>query len=405
MRFIKHALLFITLTFHFNSVFANEVLDTLDKLAISEQAPKIYSNKLLDDGFKEIYFEGATYEGKQTRIFSFYKAPKGQGPFPAMVLVHGGGGSAFKEWVQKWNDAGFAAISIATEGQTGTLSGQKQPKWVKNEWGGPRRPGIYNDPKKPTNDQWMNQSVTATIQAHNLLRSFDEVKKDQIGIAGISWGGVITSTVMGFDQRFSFAIPIYGCGFLDTMKNKYGKGLSRPSHSYYREIWEPALRIAKFNKPTLWMTGLKENNFSLDAQANTYKLLPEKHYQSIQPKLKHSHKSGWAPKEQYEFAQSVIDNLTIPYFYEPKHLKDAISVKVKHVNNVSEKAQTTSTLYYTNDTGHTLDRVWQQMPVSIETSADHITLNSTLPKTATAWIFNIEHNGLIHSSEFFEHDK
>ena len=32
--------------------------------------------------------------------------------------MHGGGGTAFKEWVERWNNHGFAAISIAVEGQT-----------------------------------------------------------------------------------------------------------------------------------------------------------------------------------------------------------------------------------------------------------------------------------------------
>jgi cephalosporin-C deacetylase-like acetyl esterase len=44
--------------------------------------------------------------------------PSAKGKVPGMVLVHGGGGTAFKEWVQKWNAQGFAAISIAVEGQT-----------------------------------------------------------------------------------------------------------------------------------------------------------------------------------------------------------------------------------------------------------------------------------------------
>ena len=42
---------------------------------------------------------------------------------------------------------------------------------------------------------------------------------------GISWGGVITSTVIGIDDRFAFAIPTYGCGDLAEVPNQYGKSL------------------------------------------------------------------------------------------------------------------------------------------------------------------------------------
>ncbi|MDO6489638.1 acetylxylan esterase [Colwellia sp. 6_MG-2023] len=378
------------------------VIDKLHSLALSDKAPIVYDQQTLNDGFQSLYFDGAMYQGKQTRIFAYYKAPKGKGPFPAVVLVHGGGGSAFKEWITQWNEAGFAAISIATEGQTGTLTGKKQPKWVKHEWGGPRRPGIYNDPNKPLNDQWMNQSVTAAIQAHNLIRSFDEINQEQIGLSGISWGGVITSTVIGFDQRFAFAIPIYGCGFLDNMKNKYGKALA--NNESYKNVWEPALRIHKFKNPTFWMTGLKENNFSLDAQANTYKLLPGKHYQSIQPKLKHSHKYGWAPKEPYIFGQAVINNKPTPYFYEPIISDSSASVKLSITNNkVSDIEE--AILFYTVDTGHTLDRKWHQLAVTMEVLKNEVLLHSSLPKDATAWVFNINYMGLTYTSEFAERIK
>ena len=388
------------LVFSLTPAHASEVLDKLYSLASLNKTPAVFERKVLEGGMQSLYFEGAKYQGNPTRIFSYYKAPKGKGPFPAMVLVHGGGGSAFKEWVTKWNEAGFAAISIATEGQTGTLTGKKQPKWVKHEWGGPRRPGIYNDADKPLNDQWMNQATTAVIQAHNLLRSFKEINKDQIGISGISWGGVITSTAIGFDQRFSFAIPIYGCGFLDGMQNKYGKALA--NNKSYRDVWEPAHRISHFKNPTLWMTGLKENNFSLDAQADTYKLLNGEHYQSIQPTLKHSHKHGWAPKEPYDFAHSVLKHKAMPTFYGQTVSKGAISINVNHVDIESSKQKDFSTFYYTNDTGHTLDRKWQTLPVQVNTSTDVTTLNVELPQKATAWIFNIKNKGLTYSSELFE---
>ncbi|MFT4966848.1 MAG: hypothetical protein ACI89P_001693, partial [Colwellia sp.] len=54
-----------------------------------------------------------------------------------MVLVHGVGGSVYKAWIQQWNDAGFAAISIAVEGQTGTqINKRPLKKWLKDEWSG-----------------------------------------------------------------------------------------------------------------------------------------------------------------------------------------------------------------------------------------------------------------------------
>ena len=378
-----------------STIFAKSAVEALTGLSLTDKAPIVYQQQTLSDGFESFYFDGATYQGKPTRVFAYYKKPEGEGPFPAMVLVHGGGGSAYKKWITKWNSAGFAAISIAVEGQTGTLTGNKKPKWQQHDQGGPSRAGIYNDSAKPLTGQWMYHATAATINAHNLLRSFANINPKKIGLSGISWGGVITSTVMGFDQRFAFAIPIYGSGFLAGMDNQYGKALK--NNNIYREVWEPALRIAKFKKPTFWLTGLKERHFSLDAQASTYKLVSAEHIHSIQPALKHGHIAGWTPKEPYLFAQAVINNEPLVSFYQQKRSKDTISIRVKEFNDIS-----VSSLYYTNDTGHTSERKFTKLPVTVKKEETSILLTSPLPLTATAWFFNIEKNGLIYSSEFSE---
>jgi len=375
------------------------VVDKLNNLALNNNPPIVFERKQSAEGIESLYFSGQSYQGKPTRIFAYYATPKGEGPFPAIVLVHGGGGSAYKAWIKKWNEAGFAAISLAVEGQTGTQINKRPPnKWQQHQWSGPQRSSIYADSDKPITDQWMYHASSAVIKAHNLLRSFDEINKAQIGLSGISWGGVITSTVMGFDQRFAFAIPIYGSGFLAEMENQYRQALH--DNAIYKEIWEPALRITKFKNPTFWLTGLKETHFSLDAQANTYKLLSGKQVRSIQPDLKHNHVAGWTPQEPYEFARAVINGQPLPSFSQQKLSNDSISIKVKDVNKLN-----TATLYYTNNVGHTLKRTWQQVSTKVESDTNQLKLTAKLPETATAWLFNIEINGLIYSSELSERAK
>ena len=65
---------------------------------------------------QEVYYEGEPLDGKPTRIFAYYARPEGSGPFPAMVLVHGGGGKAFAEWALHWAERGYAAIAIDLSG-------------------------------------------------------------------------------------------------------------------------------------------------------------------------------------------------------------------------------------------------------------------------------------------------
>ena len=37
------------------------------------------------------------------------------GGWPAVICVHGGGGTAFPAWVQAWVDRGYAAIALDME--------------------------------------------------------------------------------------------------------------------------------------------------------------------------------------------------------------------------------------------------------------------------------------------------
>src|SRR4051812_15857510 len=71
---------------------------------------------------REVFYEGEPFQGKPTRVFAYYGRPKGEGPFPAMVLVHGGGGKAFREWATLWAERGYAALAmdLAGHGPKGT---------------------------------------------------------------------------------------------------------------------------------------------------------------------------------------------------------------------------------------------------------------------------------------------
>ena len=422
MLFSKRILLFVSgfliLTLQSESAVAAAVSTSaqeyLSELAAQQSPPQVYGKPLKHSEQKNnqdkqneaihqlenFYFAGEPYQGKATRIFAIYNTPKNaKAPFPAVVLVHGGGGTAFKQWVKKWNDAGFAAISIAVEGQTDTVnenSTSRGSKWQRHQWAGPARNKIYADSKQPLRDQWMFHASSAVIRAHNLLRSFDEIDATKIGLSGISWGGVISSTVLGFDQRFAFAVPIYGSGSLSTMENQYGKALK--NNEVYRDVWEPNLRIDNYQGPTFWLTGLKEKHFSLDGQAQTYNTASGPHHVSIIEKLKHGHGAGWAPKEPYAFARAVINKQRFPVTFTGQIIdKQSVTITL----NTAEQAGklTSATLWLTKDSGHTGQRKWQQLPV-VSVHKDKLRLSATLPENTTSWFFNVDVDGLTYSSDF-----
>jgi cephalosporin-C deacetylase-like acetyl esterase len=166
------------------------------------QAPKTYEAEGFkpDGTVRAIFYDALPWQGKPTRVFAWIGLPaKRDGKVPGMVLVHGGGGTAYKEWVQKWNAQGFAAISIAVEGQTDVNENKTKGRssWERHAFAGPARDGIFADTKLPMKEQWMFHALADTMLANSLLRALPEVDTSKIGVTGISWGGVITSTEIG----------------------------------------------------------------------------------------------------------------------------------------------------------------------------------------------------------------
>lgn len=67
-------------------------------------------------GISSVYFEGLPYEGKPTRVFAWIGVPgiSRKEMVPGIVLVHGGGGTAYHDWVKLWVERGYAALAIDT---------------------------------------------------------------------------------------------------------------------------------------------------------------------------------------------------------------------------------------------------------------------------------------------------
>ena len=91
---------------------AAEVPWQLDKW---RQAPEVFPadpalfDFAIPENVQPIFYTGADYQGRETRVFAWLGVPEtaGDEKLPAMVLVHGGGGSAFAEWTAYWNRRGI----------------------------------------------------------------------------------------------------------------------------------------------------------------------------------------------------------------------------------------------------------------------------------------------------------
>lgn len=339
---------------------------------------------------KAVYFDARGFSNSSTRVYAWLGIPAGassSNQVPGVVLVHGGGGTAYSAWVQKWVDRGYAAISIAVEGQTDSRNPPAiATGWHKHNMAGPERVGIYGDSGLDLTNQWMYHAVADTVLANSLLRSLPEVNASKVGMMGISWGGVVASTAMGLDDRFAFAIPVYGCGHLYDVPNQYGRTLK--TNTLYRELWDPLLRMSNATMPALWLSWPMENNYSLDSQAATYLAASGPRMVSLVPGMGHGHAVAWNRPESYDFADSVVTSGSNWCSQQSLSFSNGMATVVFN----SGKPLKSASLIYTTGTGYTGDLTWPEtnVPSFVQSTPGTWAVSAAVPTNATAWFFNVK---------------
>ena len=387
------------------ALFAETIADRKVALGLVDtcaQAPKTYEAEgfKADGPIRAIFFDALPSQGKPTRVFAWIGLPaKREGKVPGIVLVHGGGGTAYKEWVQKWNAQGFAAISIAVEGQTDVdekKDAKGRPIWARHAYSGPARDGTFADTKLPLKEQWMYHALADTMLANSLLRSLPEVDATKIGVMGVSWGGVITSTVIGLDARFAFGIPTYGCGHLYDAENHWGRALQ--DNEGYMQIWDGMNYADRVKMPVLWLSWPQDAHFPLGCQAEHYRKAPGPRMVSLITKMGHSHPAGWNPPDSYAFAKSVVETGK-PWGGSPSAKSESgTAIAVFH----SSKPLTRAVLVSTTDKGFTGTRKWVETPAMAASGGGGTTASAPLPPGTTAWYINAYAGDLTLTSDYQE---
>ena len=277
------------------------------------------------DGIKALTYDGADYMGSHTKVFAHVGFPKqAEAPVPAVVLVHGGGGHPEDEWIRRWNERGYAAISMDTtgyfpqkpipwwyEGCTEEMERNLPAPFARDGYViGPNNSEMY-DQHLPVEDQWMYHAVAAVILAHNILRNDSRVDPHKIGICGISWGGVITSITIGYDLRFAFAVPIYSSGYLGCGHTELDHAFKCPG----AQRWLAEKRFADVRIPVMWLCWNDDIAFSINSNSMSYLDTRDNNpgtCLSMRHEMDHSHVHGYTPEESYWFADAVLQGRPIP---------------------------------------------------------------------------------------------
>ena len=364
------------------------------------QAPATYPAPGFDtNGVHAMFFDGLPWHGQPTRVFAFVGVPehKRGEKVPGMILVHGGGGTAFATWVKRWNDRGYAAISMDT---CGCVPGGAHNKRPRHEHGGPPGWGGFDQINEPTEDQWTYHAVTDAILAHSLLRSMPDVDATRIGLTGISWGGYLTCIIAGVDSRFRFAVPVYGCGFLGDNSTwvKTFEQMGQEKAAKWLQLWDPSHYLARAKMPMLWVTGTNDFAYPFDSLQKSYRLPPGKRTLCIRVRMPHGHgPAGEGPEEIRAFADSILQNGP-PLARIAAQGRDGDKVWARYE---SRQPIAKAELNFTKDTGVWKQRKWETAAAELDAAKHKVT--ATIPAGATVFYLNLlDEQGLVVSTEHIE---
>ena len=398
---------------------ADEKVGPWNLSALKQTVPKM---RWLDQSgpVHSLLYAGEKYQGHDTEVFAFYASPMtlgkatcGKGKFPGVVLIHGGGGTAFAEWVWLWAQRGYAAIAMDLAGHRppapvydaksgAPVANQAAKKETRTRLpnGGPDQGHgeKFDSIGGDTSDDWPFHAVAAVMRAHSLLRSFEEVDAERTAVTGISWGGYTTCLVASLDDRFKAAVPVYGCGFLFE-----GESVQKPAIDKLgerRDLWirtyDPSRYLPRCRVPILFVNGSNDIHYPLDSYQKSFDCVPGPKQMRIEVNMRHGHAPGWTPKEIGLFIDSYCKGGTpLPSTDRPLVEGNRVRMKVHSVTALKQAA-----LHYTTDTGPRSKRKWQTVPAQIS----HGVITAPRPPAdANTWFITVtdERDAMVSSTVQF----
>lgn len=294
----------------FTELFARLKEETENRLDWS-----IYAKK---PGFEEIKLKNAPgnlksgfivdkVNGKTRKTFCFIASPrKDNGKTPAVVLVHGAGGNAYAEWACAFAERGYTALSLDTNATRfeGDFGGERKD----NPFAVPQDTGGFGNMDENPRDNWIYGSVAQIISAASYLKSLKNVDENKVGVAGISWGGVLTLVALGECSEFAAGAVIYSGGFIteDVLGKQTGIFSDYVKKRVYDTRFDPAAYAKNVNVPVLMTAGFTDGAFSPLNRKRTYDLFRVKPRFAFLPYILHDNESNFRNENVFEFMDKEL---------------------------------------------------------------------------------------------------
>lgn len=367
-----------------------------DRDALAKAPKQVAAEGFEAEGLRAVYYDGLPWKGKETRVFAWIGVPKSDAKVPGMVLIHGGGGTAFADWVKLWTGRGYAAIAMDL---CGCVPRKKDKAWERHEQGGPPGWGGFEQVDGDERDQWTWHAVADAILGHSLLRSLPGVDPDRIGVTGISWGGYLTCITASVDSRFKFAAPVYGCGFLgddSTWADSTFPKMGKDKAEKWLGLWDPSRYLSKTTMPFLWVNGTNDFAYPLDSYQKSYRLPTTGRTLAIRVRMAHAHGGpGEKPEEIHAFADAVF-NGGAPLV---RITGQGVDKDTAWATVDSKTPVVKAELEFTKDGGKWQKRMWETAPAAV----DGTRVTASVPEGATVYYLNlIDARNLVVSTEHVE---
>ncbi|MFH1361985.1 MAG: acetylxylan esterase [bacterium] len=232
---------------------------------------------------KELCYFSREYAGSPSRIFGYYCYPsQSKKPLPAILLVHGGGGSANLGNTIEWAKRGYVVMSIDLPGKGDQRANSRST--------GPDMtvPALLCTSPSPVHN-YLIFAVAATRNAITCLTQQEEVDPERIGMVGLSWGGVITLLTNGQDKRLKTAVNIFGAGYIPegcTWQKRFDNKSEADLQKWYTYL-DPKNFLESQHAPILFVTGTNDHCYYLPTFQKSYAKVnvPKKIY--LVPNLRH----------------------------------------------------------------------------------------------------------------------
>ena len=284
-------------------------------------------------------------------LMGFPSTPAPEGGYPAVVLIHGGGGTAYPQYAKYWISKGYAVIAVDWYNQRSIVNPNPTETNVKRIPldGGKRQDHVSN--------------VANIILAHTVLRSQKNVNPEKTAFVGLSWGSWYGAMAAAIDNRFKGGVEIY-CGDV------------KDTEEFINGRFHHAVKI-----PLYWVVSTNDQNMTVSSITKAFKKCPTTYNRSVVINLPHSHIGFYFDSCQRMVSHFVNGTANLPKLSDIK-VKDGIaSAEILDKGKGIQKA----VLCYTDSKEKYHKRKWQQLAAEIKGN----TVSAEIPDGAHSYYLSV----------------